>query len=286
MYVFFIFFGGGVLMRRQQWIFCTGGALAAVVLLSSVPAASAAFVLVDDFDSYTDGAALGSQGGWMSADADNTVGVDPTDGSNNVLSTDTTNTGGDSNIFNTVSLPLGSTGTLFGRFYIAGGTSNVSFGLSDETSPSGFGSFEAQNVVTGGKLRGRDGGGFADLTNGSNEADDIGVWYNFWMVMDNADPGQTLQTYIQSDGDSDFATQLAVSDPSPPQDFRDQVPDTGDLVTLFLRVDVSQNQNGVLFDDFYFDDAGENLVNPIPEPSTLVLGLVLGLAGIVRGKRR
>jgi len=205
---------------------------------------------------------------------------------NNVLSTDTSNDGSDSNIFNTVSLPLGSTGTLFGRFYIAGGVSNVSFGLSDEAGPSGFGSFEAQNVVTGGKLRGRDGGGFADLTNGSNEADVTGVWYNFWMVIDNADPGQALQTYVQSGGDPDFTTQLAVSVPAPPQDFRDQVPDTGALVTLFLRVDVSQNANGVLFDDFYFDATGANLTNPIPEPSTLVLGLVLGLAGIVRGKRR
>jgi len=198
----------------------------------------------------------------------------------------------DAEVFAAISLPEGDTGTFFGRYYATSTDTNVAFGLSTESpaslpdpGPIGFGSINTTTFVFDGRLRGSDADTVVTtLTGGGNEADNVGAWYNFWIVVDNG--ANTVQTYIQSDDDSDFATQTLMSS-SGTGGFR--VPTTDELVSLVFRADVTSGSNGnnqtVLFDDIWFDAAGSNLANPIPEPGSLALGLIVGLAGVV-GRRR
>jgi len=271
-----------------------GFAALSVGLICSTQMASAAFVLVDNFDSYTAGTPIDGQGPWLSPNApNNTVEVDPENASNRVLSTatiDLDDTNNDAEVFAAVSLPEGNTGTFFGRYYATSTDTNVAFGLSFEDpntlpapgGPIGFVSLNTVNFVFDGVLAtfDDDSNSVNTLANGGNEADNVGAWYNFWMVIDNG--ADTVQTYIQSDDDPDFASQVLLSS-SGTGGFR--VPTTDDLVSLVFRADVTSGANGanqtVLFDDIWFDAAGANLVNPIPEPGTLALGLIFGLAGVV-----
>jgi len=219
------------------------------------------------------------QGPWTStANPLNVVAVDPTDASNQVLSP--AESGGESTAYAGITLAAGDTGTLFGRFYSTGADTNVAFGLSSNAAPTIFNDLQAFYFVFDAEVRGFTPGGA--LTDSDPVVDNVGAWYNFWLVVDNTAGTGTTQLHIQSDDDGGFATQTSVSGPIPLHE------NLGlDLASLIIRADASGSGSGnnetVLFDDLYFDAAGINLANPIiPEPSSLALGLIFGLAGLAR----
>ncbi len=132
-------------------------AAACAVAATSV-AARGAFVAVDTFESSTLGNVNG-QNGWALASGAADVVVDPAGGTNKVLAATQTGTNGAVDLDKAIGAISGS-GTLFYRFRFVApvdGTtavSDISFGLSDQTGPNGFGSFEPMvgsvNVVNHG----------------------------------------------------------------------------------------------------------------------------------------
>lgn len=57
----------------------------------------------------------------------------------------------------------------------------------------------------------------------------------------------------------------------------------GDLDYMFFADPDGNPATGIVLDDLYVDTSGENLVNPIPEPSAAAL---LGLGGLALLRRR
>ncbi len=267
--------------KPQTLSFIVTAVLAAAGLGGLSSPASAAFVLIDDFESYTVGSTINGQGSWTSNNAANTVVADPAGGANKVLSF----AAKDSSVFNSaaaISIANNTTGTLFFSFRMDTAASDVSTGLTDVNTPASFNDFRAQ-ARTGngsGKLDTRDGGAFRPLTTtgaaGGDEADNLEAWYHLWMVINNT--SDTVEYWVQSDSDADFATQTQLF-ASETINFRTATTDV--LDRLYLR---SGTGNSVVYlDNFWIDTAGVNLTNPIPEPASLAL---LGLGGLLMLPRR
>jgi len=240
-------------------------------LLVPFTSANAAFNLIEAFDGLTPGA-LDTQNGWTSG-AEYTVVADPSGGGGQVLQY---TAGAQSGAFKPVgasAIPDGATGTLFARFRFET-TANANFGFAESAAPSAYGDFRVQiNRQNGTPIKGRDGGGFQDL---SPLADNAGTWYNLWVVADNGT--DTSRVFIQSDDDAAFATQTEVAPPDGTLNFR--VPADGPLGTLYLR----SQEGTAYFDDFYVS-AGSDLSNPtIPEPSAALFSL-LGASFLLRRRR-
>ena len=230
--------------------------------LSAFNDSHAAFALIDNFDSYTQGTGLNGQGDWTTPSSFE-VGADPTSGSNNVLQANTifgpSQYG--SNDAAAFSIADGTTGTIFFRFRmpVASGV-NTSVGGGLTSNPSTFGDFRPQYRIDG-TLDPRDGGSF--LTGPSLEAD---VWYDAWLVVDNnlnqsefyIQGGDfTSQTQVDVGGQTDFA-------------FRSTQGTDGDIQAFYI-VKSDTSIGDFFLDDLYLDTLGVNLANPVPEPTTSVL---------------
>jgi len=253
-------------MRKRQCFVCTGGVLAVAALLCSVQMASAA--LISDFEEASLGAA-----GWTTDDTDDvSLVADPADASNQVLSV----VSGSSNSYvglGASSVALNSTSTLFFRMRRSGDT-NIGYGTSRVDDPFTWGSFAAYLV------------GNSNINSGIPSSSNLGdfaedTWYNAWLVLNN--DAETFDVYAEGGA---FATQTLLGSDF---GFRDQAAAGDDkdtfpsLLSFYVR---TTSGSGTLYLDDIYVTAGESLSNPIPEPSTLMLALVLGLAGIIRGKRR
>jgi len=239
----------------------TRNMLTVVLVMAAAQAANAAFVLLDNFESYSTGQIESQSANWTSvSDANATVGLDPLDGGNKVLKQG--DGAGDVNInFNNGSTLVadGATGTYFFRAYMDGGVHNGA-AVSPTAAPAGWN--DGKGIVRfgssgqGNTTWGRDAGTYDLLTNQTQGA----AWYKVWMVLDNS--ARTYEVWLQSDQNADFAAQTIISPAlgsGDPLNFRQNVSD-GDLVSLFFRA--AADGGNILYDDLHIDSSGQNLTDP------------------------
>ncbi|YCM43182.1 PEP-CTERM sorting domain-containing protein [Verrucomicrobiaceae bacterium 227] len=249
--------------------------LLCAAVLMPIGSAQASFTLIENFEGLTAGA-LGTQNGWTS-DEDYTLVNDPSGGGNQVLQYVAGAQGGAYLPLGDAAIGTSESGTLFARIHFdTDGNANI--GLTDVNAPGAYGDFRVQiNRQGATAIKGRDGGGFQDLTSTPGDlADDVATWYNVWVVANNAT--DTSRVFIQSDGDALFATQTEVFPPDGALNFRVAAPEA--LDTLVLR-----SQAGTFFFDDIHLSPGTDLSNPtVPEPTAPAL-LLLGMSAFLRRKR-
>ena len=285
--------------------------------LASVSTSQAAFMVLDNFES----AALNSDLHGRIAPGSGTAWVTNVNGATATPSTtidvvvDPADSGNKAVIFTTaqnhiaynnlgVALTTGesstvgaATGTLFFRIRLAPQRQNYGVGWSDggsqitgasTTAPSSnnFNNFEALINSDGSTdtVRARNGTGW---TTPVASADD--VWYNVWFVAKNntgRNANDTYDAYIQGGA---FATQTSLGTSL---QFRANTATDelgGDPLDYFLMrqggaVTAGGTAGAFYVDDIYVDTAGQNLINPVPEPSFAVL--LLGSIGSLMLRRR
>lgn len=267
--------------------------------------ASAAWTTIDTFDGLTlgnidgqngwDSVAVGGNTGWSTL-----VSVDPVNPFNQVLEVGTTNGTSQGSVgktgYNIASTPDANpsydsfSGTLFFRArFDDEGNPRTAIGMSDvaTVNASNFSDFETQVQFSTGSSSVpvvRD-GSMSEALSPAMSADN---WYNIWVAIDNTGAeGQSgnsdaYRVYVQSDDDITFSTITQVSTDTVL--FRNFTDNTNPLVTLVIKGG-SGNTGTVFFDDMYIDEAGLNLVNPIPEPSSLALAFAGGVAMLLRKRR-
>ena len=266
---------------------------AALILIAS--SAQAQWSLLDNFQRLAVGDAIeGTSGPGVNWDGNGTsitsAQIDPSDPSN--LALQVPGTPSPSPLrgqFNspTNNIDAGATGTLFYRFrtpVASIGTSDTVVGLTDNPSITNF-NFKAglRNTVPAGvnNIDLRDGGVYESV---GTLADN--TWYSLWLVATNTFPG-TFEAYLQSNTDSNFATQTLLTSGGDPFDFRINGPT--DIVNVYLRN--ANNPGGVAgndlyFDDFYINSNAVDLSDPlaVPEPTGVVV--LLAGTGMVFARRR
>jgi hypothetical protein len=251
----------------------------AFLLVAALPA-SAAFTLFSDFDGgYVQGP-LNGQNGWSVQNGDTNTAVvqDPANPLNQVGSF--VNGTGSVNIARALSgggLANGSTGTLFFRLNAAAAV-NFNIGASD-VAPANFtndfNNFESQIRLSGvnaSEVDIRNGAAFTTGTGSNTTTYTPDTWFNVWMVIHN--DTDTTQFYVSGSSGG------AASAPFAQGTFRNGVAGNP-LITFYSR---TSSATPVFVDDIYFDPAGANLLNPIPEPSSVAL-IALGLATLLQRRR-
>ena len=268
------------------------------------PAVRAEFTLIDNFDAYLSGSAIDGHGQWHAEAGANVVAAgvtnDPTNPQNRVLGIGaggyTSGTLGHRETTNTdanVRIAQNGYGTVFFRIAWNTGDIDFSIGMTDVANPisdlifNSFTQFESQLAFSFAdgfdQIAARDGGTFKTLTTDVTPLQ----WYNVWMVVDNWFDSTEVyiqggsfetQTKLSSAGDSTFGFRNGISN--------------NDLLTFFIATgrnlnnsppDPLENIGPVYLDDVYVDRTAKNLINPVPEPSSLLLAaagamaLVLGL---------
>jgi hypothetical protein len=256
-----------------------------VYLLALLPSpVFGAFTLVENFDSLAPGA-LNGQNGWTAGTLWS-VAAAPTGGSGNAAAGlfSTTTTAGAYKFLGAPIPNASASATLFFRIRRDGAV-NTSSGLSDDPAGALFGAFEAQlNSQSQDNFNARDAGVFDSLGAGSFANM---TWYNVWMVVNNS--ADTYQLWIDPGSFGSPGSALShVADPNGVAgdfdfSFRNGAA-ANPLNGVLFAIGSDANSNGTFYvDDIYVDTAGQNLVNPVPEPSALVL---LGGGAAALGLRR
>ncbi|HOT73555.1 MAG TPA: PEP-CTERM sorting domain-containing protein [Anaerohalosphaeraceae bacterium] len=169
-----------------------------------------------------------------------------------------------------------SAATLFMQIYAITSSQDTSIGLADvvTTSAATWGDYEVQIALGNGddaehiNLRARDGG-----TVETYMALELGQWYNIWAVIDQTNDWFDL--YVTTGKDSARGKSPINPDPI---NFRNGT--TADLA-YFLALTNNRDMNYRL-DNIYLTE-GVDLINPTPEPCSLVL---LGIGGLAAGMRK
>ncbi|MDQ8191321.1 hypothetical protein [Roseibacillus persicicus] len=254
-------------------------------LLGALSTSQGAFTLLEDFEGYTTGAISGQSSNWShdtsAGQADGTVG---SSAGNQYLIQGGANNNHTKFDNTTILIADGAIGTYFFRAFMTG-DSHVGAAMSPLTAATAGNAWgDAKPIV---RIGNRVGSGantqlyaYNDNTYTPLASDTVsGAWYNIWVLVDNTDGNRDYDVHIQSDDDGNYATQTQVG-PSG-LGFRGDVAE-GDLQSLFFRTAI--NSNEVYFDDLYIDSTTHNLVNPVPEPTTALLGS-LSLLTLLRRKR-
>jgi hypothetical protein len=268
--------------------------LLAAVSCAAVHQAQSAFVLIDDFESLSIGALNQAGSGWTSSNSAFTVAVDPADALNQVASFGSTTA--QSNAFKSMLLPDGAVGTLFFRLRRSA-TWNMSVGASDLTPGLGgvFNDYESQlnfnrsdgNNYTRFNDASNAGGAFVNIDSDPAAGQQfdvlVNLWYNFWIVIDSST--NTSTAWVSADGALTPDFQL-VGETSGLASFRFRNGTTNNNALINFLVMTSGTHTGPAYlDDIYFDSTGQNLNNPIPEPSS-ALALLGGAAMLLIRRRR
>lgn len=258
--------------------------------------AQAQWTLLDDFEGLAVGAAVegttGSGATWTGdLTSTSSAQVDPDDPLNMAMRISGQPGNGVLRAqFNSpgTNIATGNTGTLYYRFRTptaAVGTTDHVVGLTDNNAITNF-NFKSglRNTAPAGvnNIDLRDGASYESV---GSLADD--AWYRLWMVSTNTNPG-TFDVYLQSDNDSNFATQTLLVSGGDPFDYRINGPT--DITNVYFRN--ANNTGGVAGNDLYFDDVfidsnGINLTVPvaIPEPTGVVVLAGMGMLFARRRKR-
>lgn len=273
----------------------------------SAASARAEFLLIDDFEGYAPASPIHGQGYWQAEAMANAtaagIAVDPLDPGNRVLTVGaggfTSGRLGHRETINThpeLIISQGTTATLFLRVAWDIRDIDLSLGMTDVANPisdsifNSFTQFESQvgfSFAPGfDDIIARNGGGAALLT---TEVQPL-TWYDLWLVIDNA--ADTTQVYIQGGA---FANQTLLQNGGLSEfAFRNGNAEN-DLVTFFIATgrntdsvppNATENIGPFYIDDLYIDTSGRNLTNPVPEASSVVLGLVGSLLFLTLAKRR
>lgn len=248
-----------------------------------------AFILVENFDSLATGP-LGGQNGWTAGSLWS-VAAAPTGGSGQsgagLFSTSSTQAA--YKFLDPVITNSNTAATLFFRLRREG-LVNTSSGLSDDPAGTLFGNFEAQiNSQSGTNFNVRDAGVFDNL--GANSFLNT-TWYNVWMVVNNTTDTYRLWMDVGNFG-SPSTAQTAIADPNGGAgDFEFTFRNSGGglesnpLNGVLFAIGSDANSNGTFYiDDIYVDTAGQNLTNPVPEPSAVALLGGASLLGLLRRRR-
>ncbi|MCG8449444.1 MAG: sulfatase-like hydrolase/transferase [Pirellulales bacterium] len=227
------------------------------------------FLLLEDFEG--NGMVLNStfngQNGWVADDSNTAlVATDPMGGSNQVGSF--LGNGSREDVYKLLpfgGIQEGDVGTLFFQVYLDGAIDS-GIGLSDQTSPDNFSSYEAQVQADdsgGGDIKVRTGGSSADT--GFNYAQS--VWANVWVVADNST--DTVDVYWETP-----TGETGIINVASDSNFRNG---TLNALTSFLTISANANAIGENYylDNIYVDLSAENLVNPL---SGSLLATVMGTA--------
>jgi hypothetical protein len=276
--------------------FAIGCAAGAALMLGQANQTQAAFASLDDFQSFSVGQGINGVNGWavkpqtpsatVTGDRENLVASDPTSPANRVLDVKVTSTtASPENNIKAASVAEGNVGTLFFRFYVPqGATPDLSIGLSGIVEPREGTDIASTFRINGAGLEAYDGSAFKSI--GSVSTD---TWYNVWMVVNNpaGSSSDKFEVYIEGGA---YATQTKLAAAGPDDEFafrpRATAPtNPADLVSFVIRANNAHvSDDSTLFDDIYIDSSSANLVNPIPEPTSLAL-LAMGGAALVRRRR-
>lgn len=254
-------------------------------------AVSQAQTVVDNFQSDSLGLVSGgaTSGAWTVEMGTTTppnidTATIQSDGSgNNFLSIGGVTAG--SGVYRALPTPIAglSTGTLFFQVFANNPNLNVSIGLSDVAAPTdanNFAVFEPQmrlNYNAGApRFDVRNGASWVNLT--TPTAITVGQWYNVWMVANTT--ADTWNIYINTGTANATAGDLKMSGIG----FRDTVDHNTALTTLLVYSGAIAGGSLAASVDNFYESAGLNLVNPIPEPSSVAL--VLSGFGLLISLRR
>ena len=233
-----------------------------VLAFASLPT-HAEFVLIDNFETYSEGDTYLDMTGWENS---GTVDTDPAGGTNLVLDYNTSD-GYSRYVGSDITIADNTTGTLFYRLRIADGDINCASGMSDTTDADSWGDYEAQ-------LTWKSPEDTVDVRSGGGAAITPDAWYNIWMVIDNTN--DEYDVYLQSNDDANFSSQTKIGSTA---GFRNGA-GNNDMVAFMLH---SNNGDSIYIDDIKLDSTGQNLT--IPEPASLTL-LILGGLALTRRRQR
>lgn len=246
--------------------------------LLMVNSSQAAFVLVDNFDSYSQGPDItAANAAWSSNDTPSNpfaITADPGGRPGNSLQSAAIPSGGQAAspvARRGLSGTAGTTSTLYLEYYTTNANLTVDIGVGPSDGGDGFGNFNTYHGFTGGgESYVRDGGSTQfPLDQQALFASD--TWYSVWMVVD--DVAKNTNIYVQGGA---FVTQTQLTHSGGDGDFAFR---SSNPFTTFMFAKGRNTDPGA---DFYIDnlhlDAGNINLSAIPEPTTVLL---LGLLGLV-----
>lgn len=256
--------------------------LSLAVIAAIASPATAAFTLVEDFESYTVGtynggstAFVANGGPWQSSNGGATGLVSIENDGDNYLAWGW-NAGVRGANRTAPTIADGDVGAYYFQISTTDATPDTSYGLSDLATGglANFGDFEVQVALTysaadGIRFGARNGGTFQQLVTGLS-AD---TWYDVWVSVDNA--ADTYDVYFGTSGDPSILGSKVADDFG----FRNGAA-SNDLVT-FMTLANNHEDNNANLDNIYYSNTA------IPEPSSVALaGLACVATGLLSRCRR